>query len=278
VGGFLNTLGQKLAERWLTLLVLPGALYLATAVAAHTLGYSHALDNRLLIHQISAWAKTPTVTSASGQIILLAAVLAGAAGAGLVAQTLGRAAEYLVLAADWRSWLWPLRRFAQWRVDKRGLRWDIAHTKYQALRDQAALTLASQGIHVDHSERDTAYRALVRIAEIRPDRPTWSGDRLNTVSLRLQEELTLDLARIWPSLWLTLPDAARIEVTNARADLTRATSLTGWALLYAPLTLSWWPSGLITATLACAAWYRTRTAADTYAQLIDAAARQYAHD
>jgi hypothetical protein len=276
MSGFLNTLGQKLAERWLTLLVLPGALYLATAITAHILGDTHALDHHYLTRQITVWAKTPTITTVSGQIILLAAVLAGAAAAGLAAQALGRIAEHLALAANWRSWPHPVRQLAQWRVDKRRNHWDTARTKYERLREEAAQALALQGTRLDRTERDTAYRAVTRIAETRPDRPTWSGDRLHTVSLRLREDLGLDLARTWPSLWLTMPDPARTEITNARADLTRATTLAGWALLYAPLTGWWWPAILITAILVATARYRTRAAADTYAQLVEAATRLHA--
>lgn len=59
MGGLLGELSKKLAERWLTLLVMPGALYLAIAAAGHTLGQSAALDVELLTHTISDAARAP---------------------------------------------------------------------------------------------------------------------------------------------------------------------------------------------------------------------------
>ncbi|MEU0216594.1 hypothetical protein ABZ281_16365 [Streptomyces sp. NPDC006265] len=278
MGDFLSALGEKLAERWLTLLVLPGALYIAAVVAAPTLGHAHPLDASRLTHQIALWAKSPTVTTVSGQIILLAAILVSAAAAGLAAQALGRIMEILTLAADWRAW-WPgwVSDIVGWCVKKRCERWDSANVAYQAARTAAA-DARVHGTLVDRAARDAAYRELARIAQIRPDRPTWSGDRIHSVSIRLRDELGLDLAWAWPSLWLTLEEQVRTEITSARTSLTRATTLAGWAVLYAPLTGWWWPAIVVTATLAVTAWRQTRTAADTYAQLIDAATRLHILD
>ena len=78
MGGFLDELGKKLADRWLQLLVLPGAFYLAVAIAARTLGQSRPFDLHRLITQVIAWAKTPAATTVGGQVVLLAAALAGA--------------------------------------------------------------------------------------------------------------------------------------------------------------------------------------------------------
>ncbi|MER5626420.1 hypothetical protein ABT061_35860 [Streptosporangium sp. NPDC002544] len=36
MNGFLSEIGKKLAERWVTLLALPGLLYLAAAMVGHT--------------------------------------------------------------------------------------------------------------------------------------------------------------------------------------------------------------------------------------------------
>ncbi|WP_326770755.1 hypothetical protein OG978_44460 (plasmid) [Streptomyces sp. NBC_01591] len=44
MGGLLSELGKKLAERWFSLLVLPGALYLAVLAVAQTLGHTHPFD------------------------------------------------------------------------------------------------------------------------------------------------------------------------------------------------------------------------------------------
>jgi hypothetical protein len=272
VNGFLSTLGQKLAERWLTLLVLPGALYLAIAAAAVSIGHAHALDPHRLTGQITTWTKTSLLATTAGQIIVLSAALAGAACAGLAAQALGRVIEDLALAADWRTWPRPLRALAEQRVLSRRARWNVAFERYQDLREQARRSRARDE-HPDEGVRANAYHAVTRIAEIVPDRPTWSGDRLHTVAQRLRDELFLDLALIWPALWLSLPDAARAELTAARAALAAAASLAGWAVLYLLLTAWWWPAALIAGGLAATAVYRIRTGTDTYARLLDAAVR-----
>lgn len=277
MGGFLSTLGQKLAERWFTLLVLPGAFYVAVVVTGVTLGQGHALNVNFLTAQIGTWVKTPAADTTGGQVTLLGVLLAGAAAAGLAAHALGRVTEQLVLAANWRSWPYPLRRLAERNVDKRRNRWKSADERYQAARENARRA-REQGERAEPMEREVAYRELVRIAEATPERPTWSGDRIHGVTRRLENEFNLDVARVWPALWLSLPDYARTEVTAARDDLSAAAALVGWAALYAPLLFWWWPAILISAGLATTAHHRVRSAADTYACLVDAVARLYSSD
>lgn len=276
--GFLGELGKKLAERWLSLLILPGALYLAVAATARVLGHTHARDLHWLITHITAWAKTSPATALGGQIVVAAAVLAGAAAIGLAAQTLGSGIERLALAAGWRSWPRPLRALAQRRRNDRRESWNTAHANYHRLCDQALQTLQRTGTHADPTDRHTAYRTRTRIAAEEPDRPTWSGDRINALTIRLRRDLTMDLPTIWPHLWLHLPEATRTQITTARQALTNATTLTGWAILYAPLAIWWWPALPTAATLATIAWHRTRTTTDTYARLIEAATRLHIHD
>jgi hypothetical protein len=69
----------------------------------------------------------------------------------------------------------------------------------------------------------------------------WSGDRIHAVAARLGRGLNLDLAVIWPYLWLTLPDGIRRDITAAHQTFTRATTLTAWALFYLALHFWWWP-------------------------------------
>lgn len=54
MGGLLTELGTHLAERRLSLLVLPGALFLAAAFAARTLGHADAVDLDLLVGEVQA--------------------------------------------------------------------------------------------------------------------------------------------------------------------------------------------------------------------------------
>ena len=129
------------------------------------------------------------------------------------------------------------------------------------------------GQRLEPDARHAAYRTWIRISLENPDRPTWCGDRINAASVRINRDLNINLPDLWPYLWLHLPDQSRTEITTGRTDLNRATTLTGWTLLYALLTVWWWPACLITGILALTAWRRTRTATDTYAHLIEAATR-----
>ena len=52
--------------------------------------------------------------------------------------------------------------------------------------------------------------------------------------------------------------------------LTRAATLSAWAVLYLPLALWWWPALVIASVLAAAAHMRVRAAAHTYATLLEA--------
>lgn len=271
----LAELGKKLAERWLSLLVLPGALYLATLATARALGHSHAIDVPRLIEQVTAWANAPAARTVGGQAVLLAAILAGSAAIGLAAQYLGSVTERIALASGWASWPPPLRGVARTRVTRRRRQWNSAEAAYQQHRENAAEAI-TRGQRLDPTLRHAAYRAMTHIALEEPDRPTWVGDRVHAVTIQVERDHHLDLATVWPYLWLTIPDTVRTEITAARAALSRATTLVGWGMLYLPLARWWWPAALISAALTVAAWQRARSATDIYALLLEAATRLHA--
>jgi hypothetical protein len=277
LGGFGGELGKSLASKWLGLLALSGALYLAVVAAARALGQAHALNFPRLARQITAWARDPAVIGVGGQVVLLAAVLAISVALGLVARVLGAAIERVALAPSWRAWPRWARAVARSLTLARQRRWDSAHRRYGALWAEAARALALDQ-QVDGEPRYVALRARTSIALERPDRPTWCGDRVEAVSVRLLRDHGLDLALLWPSLWLILPEQERKEITEARAALTRAAQLGAWAVLYAPLTYLWWPAAVLAVLLAVAAHRRTRAATDDYARLVEAAVRLRARD
>lgn len=279
----LAELGKKIAERWLSLLALPGALWLATLTTAHVLGHRHALDVSLLVHRIDAWASSATGRSPSGLAVILLAVLLGSAGVGLAAQAVGVAAERLTLAAGWAHWPPPLRQFAEHRVTRRRQRWEElvqARDAQQELRRRArarsrvtSLPDSAPATDPGRSPRDPAL-----VSQERPARPTWSGDRLHSVEVRLERECRLDLPTVWPAMWLALPDSVRGEITAAREALARAMVLGGWGMLYLIPAFLWWPGAVIACAVALAAWPRARAATDIYALLMEGAVRLYALD
>lgn len=276
MGGFLAEVGKKLAERWLSLLVIPGLLYVGALAAAHTLGHLRPFDIGRIIRRLDSWTTSPGITSTSGLALILITTLLAAAGAGVAAQGLGSLTERVWLADRWQSWPPPLRRLAEHRTKNRKQRWTTATETYQRQLDAKSTQRAHprtdppDGAEVDLGE---ARRAVTRIAQEEPARPTWIGDRVHAVITRLDRDHHLDLATIWPNLWLAMPETTRTEITAARESLARATSLAGWGLLYMVVGALWWPGLLIAVVIVGTAWGRARTATDTYALLVEAAGR-----
>jgi hypothetical protein len=271
VSGLLAELGKNLAERWLSLLVLPGALFLATLAAARQLGHTGWYDVGRLADRADGKAEALSV-SAAGTALLLIVFLLAAAACGVVAQAAGSLLERLWLAADWTQWPAPLRRLAHRRVVRR-------QRRYRNLRDDVGRIVARDHA-LDRSSRqpldtelDEAQRQLSGISDELPHRPTWMGDRIQAVETRLRRDLGLELAVVWPHLWLHVPECTRSEVTTARAEVTRAATLGGWGLLYLATGALWWPGLLVTAAVTITAWHRARTATDSYATLVEAAVR-----
>ncbi len=54
--------------------------------------------------------------------------------------------------------------------------------------------------------------------------------------------------------------------------------LGGWAVLYGLLGAAWWPSALVGAGTAGVAWWRTRAAAEVWAELVEAAVDVHVED
>lgn len=276
MGGFLDELGKKLAERWLALLVVPGLLYLGALTAACVLGHRHPFGVGQLVRQLDAWTTAPTTTG--GLVLILLTTFLAAAAAGVLAQGLGSLTERVWLADRWQSWPLPLRRLAQARITNRTRRWTAATATHQRQLDTTSTHLAHDDSEDAPTDLDAARRAVTRIAQEHPTRPTWIGDRVHAVVTRLDRDYQLDLPTVWPHLWLTMPEATRTEITAARESLTRATTLAGWALLYLVVAALWWPGLLLATGIATTAWQRARTATDTYALLIEAAARLHTAD
>ncbi|MFE6385022.1 hypothetical protein [Nocardiopsis dassonvillei] len=299
MGDLWAELGRRLTERWVSTLALPGALYLAVATAAYALGWSGAWDAGHLAERVTGWAADPRVDTFGGQALVLAAVLAGSTAVGLVARGSGWLVERLWTAADWERWPPPLRGWT-WRwVRSRRARWDRLRGEVERARNgEAERTWKGEaerprreggegarrgGGEVGQARGSgreeafaKAYDRMARISPERPERPTWCGDRIAAVRTRLARDHRADLAVLWPHLWLVLPEEERVEVTAAREDLSRATGLTAWGLLYLPLTVWWWPAALVAAAVAGIAWVRARSAAGNYATLVEAVVRLHA--
>lgn len=244
--------GSEGGHAELTLLVLPGVLWLATAVVATRLGHRDALHAGAVVDWITQWSRGPHT---SGLLLaVLAGALLGSAAAGLVATGVG----WLLR----RCWLTPGRRPpARWLVQGRRRPWQRASRWVDAL-------VAGPAIAEALARRDA-------IALEIPERPTWIGDRWRAGVVRVRRAYGLDLTIVWPRLWTVLPEHLRTDISAAQLAYTATSTLTGWALLYGALGALWWPALLIGVALTGVGVLRARTAGATVCERVETAADLY---
>jgi len=255
--GFLGEIGQKLADRWAALLVVPGLLYLAAVTAAAVLGQGHALSYPDLSRKVTTWAASPALKSAGGTALIIAAVLAGSVIAGLAAAAGGRFIEILWTLPGNRA---PARWLAAWRRDRSRTQKAIADTATTAAQLRKAIARAD------------------RICLIEADCPTWIGDRLRACHVRIERTYGLDVNAAWPRLWLIVPDAVRTELGAARDAFSSAARLAAWAILYLALGIWWWPAISIALITGAAAIIRAHLATGNLADLIESAVDLHSRD
>jgi len=267
VNAFFSELGKRAADRWLTLPILSGALFLAVSGAGVlVLGHERWYDVRALVDMAN------TIDGAfrgAGQTLTLVIFFGlGASAVGLAAQALGSGVE--------RLWLTTSRgRASRWLTARRRTRWSAADQTYQTalLRSYAESSRETTAY-----ELDTLLIARDRICPVNPERPTWMSDRIRAMDERVHLMYDVDFTSLWPRLWLCVPDATRAELTTARTALSAGARLFGWGLLYLPLTGWWWPSAVISVVTCLVAWSRGRTAVSTLAELAESSVDLYGRD
>ncbi|MEX0171236.1 hypothetical protein [Streptomyces sp. LMG1-1-1.1] len=315
MSAFLTTLGGKLADAWLSLLVLPGLLYLAVASAGSILGHGHATDHTRIVDRVDALAEGPTAHSPGSVVLIATLVLVASAGVSRLAAALAGGVERLWLG----DWPFPLRPAARALTRRRARRWSAADARYRRALTARVLRVAaataddhvpdtSDGAAVglltldgpapsprqDHADGDSDSHSdsdsdsdsdtiglneeRNRIALTRPTRPTWMGDRLVAVDTRVHQAYRIDLTTAWPRLWLLLPDTTHAEIRSARAALTTAARRAGWGLLYVLPALWWWPAFVIAAVMWASAWRQGRLAVDEFADLVESAVDLHGRD
>lgn len=254
---FLASVARGVAERWLSLLTLPGLLFLATAAVGHTLSHTGWADTAAVREtarqQVSDLTRegTPTV------VLTAAALVLTATACGLAATAVGHAVRALWLTEG---------RFppGDFLTQRRRARWNTAHDRYAARRETADLHLPCQLREVD---RLAELRNRICLAE--PSRPTWIGDRLAATDARIHSAYGLDVGTAWPRLWLIVSEETRTEVRLAATAFEAAAALAGWGVLYVLLGITWWPAAIAGAAVLVTAWRRGRAIVATYADLVE---------
>lgn len=270
---FLGALGDRIAERWLALLALPGLVYLVTAATAVTLGQRHWHDTGRLRTRLDSLADAPGAHSAGAIAVAAVGVLAAAAAVGAAAQTAGAWAEKIWLMAG-RG---PVARRL---TERRQRRWKDADAGYRAALVAAgrARIGGAGDARALADQADLHYARRNRIAPVRPRHPFGTGDRITAPEQRVWRAYHLDLTVAWPHLWLLAPDATRTELATARSALSAAARLIAWGPAYLLLAVWWWPAALAGVVAVATGVGRGRAAAASFAELAEALADLHGRD
>ncbi|MEV7070569.1 hypothetical protein [Streptomyces sp. NPDC093990] len=262
MGGFLQQLAKTLADRWISLLVLPGAFFLGAVWLAVQLGHADAWNVALLTRRAEDTMAEIADLSSGAQALLVVAVLAAASGVGFVVQTLAAVTRRVWLG----PWPRPLARVAAVRTARRRARW------YRLVQERRALEAVSPATRTrERQDRiDDVARRITRLAMAEPGRPTWMGDRIHAVESIAHHRYGLDLTYGWSRLWLVLPDSARTDLTAAHSAFAAAVATGTWAVPYLLLTAVWWPAVLVAAGIGLTGWARARAAVAELTTLTEA--------
>jgi hypothetical protein len=267
VTAFLGELSSKLADRWAATLVAPGLLYLTVVTLAVWLGQGQALDLAAVRSHVNGIAASPGSHATGTVLIAAVGVLAGSVGASLAAAVVGKLVERAWLLPGTRP---PLRLVRRWRER----RWAAATQRIeqsassgeQPSDDSPGLDLAAIA-----ARSKAAIARRDAIALVSPERPTWIGDRLRAVDVRVWAAYRLDLTVAWPHLWSMAAPRLRTDLSAAQDSYSGAARLAGWGLLCLAVAPWWWPAAIVATIILGTAWSNARTATETLASLAETA-------
>lgn len=284
----LESFGGKLAEQWVATMLTPAFIFWlgGFVTALQRLGWN------VLITRYTAYPEPLQIGILVGALCIVTAS----------AFAIQRFDTPIIrfLEGYWYRWLQPVRqvRIAHYRHHKQALIQQSQTLRnleaQQKERFQALKTIIeTQGATtLNQVERDeyrqlnehlltpTQQEALARVRLALHNlpanidlMPTRLGNIMRTAERRSLKKYGLDAVICWPRLWLLLPEAARKDLQNARADLNNAARLWFWSILFLVWAGfgAWWaiPLGILSALFAYYTW--AIAAAETYGALIEAA-------
>lgn len=261
---FLAQLGKSLADRWLSLMVLPGLLWTAAVLGAYHLGQAHPFLIRVLTFWLNHLTASPTAHQNGAIAVAVTGILLASGAAGLAAGGLGTAVQHLWGAPGGRpplSWLLTIRK-RRWERIRETARRAVGAATDPALTGKART-------RADAKATRTYRRSLARPHS--PQRPTLIAERFHATAERTRALYGLEVDLVWPRLWTVLPDSLRTDIKAAGDSYSAAARLGGWALLYTVLVVFWWPAAGLGAVIAGAATVKARAAAQVLADLVDTA-------
>lgn len=255
---FFGELAKQLAGRWLSLLALPGVLFLAAVWIGSRLGQTHAMDLQRLAS--ASTASELAHRSVTVQVLALIGLALASAVVGVVVQALVVPVRALCLG------LWPFG-LGGMLTSRRRNRW------HELVRQRTDLERARPVLERSTEEQRRIDRIAGRINAIamaEPGRPTWMGDRVHALAEITVNRYGLDLAFGWPRLWLVLDDAVRTEISIAQSAFATAMFTATWSVPYLALGVVWWPAAAIGVGIAAAGWARARRGIATLTDLTEA--------
>ncbi|MFE7560895.1 hypothetical protein [Kitasatospora sp. NPDC057500] len=269
MSSLLGGLGEKLADKWISALAVPGLLLMAASAAGAVLGQADALDLAALRARAGQEAARAGEWSTVAQLTALGAVVLGSVAVGALVRACAGVAER-IWTGDWPA---PAGRVAARLTDRRKTRWQGVHAEITALRSEMPIPAPGHPAYeANQAEIDRLTALRDRIASAEPQRPTMTGDRFAGTGTRLRNQYGIDLAAAWTRLWLVLPDTVQAELRASRAGFGAAVEGTTWAGCYVVLGLYWWPAAVIGLVVGLLAWSRGRRAAVLHADLVESAA------
>jgi len=262
MSGFFQELAKTLAQRWVGLLLVPGALFVAGAIAGVRLGHQHALDLSMATQALSAAATSVAGRPGTVQAVVFVAALLASAGVGLVVQAMTGVTRALWLGR-WPGAILTARRARRW---ERHLR---RRQELEAAQPAGTRSASTQ------REIDLAAARMNAVAMARPGRPTWMGDRIHAVERIAADRYGLDLPFAWSRFWLTMPETARAEITAANGAFAAAVTVASWAWPALVLGVLWWPAVVVAVVVGTTGWVRGRAAIIDLTALVESALDLY---
>lgn len=261
---FFKELAKQLATRWLSLLAIPGTLFLAAGWTGLQLGHVHALDLARLAGATSRAATQVARWPGATLALALIGVALAAATVGLVVQAFVGPVRAICLG----QWPLGLRRLAVALAVRRRRRWNALVRQRVELQEKHPPATRTS----DQQDRiDQLAGRVNEIALSEPGRPTWMGDRIHALSQVTSNRYGLDLTFCWSRLWLVLPESTQTEISIAQSGFAAAMFTATWSVPYLALGLVWWPAVLIGLVIVAVGWSRARVKIGILTDLTEAA-------
>ncbi|MBF9072512.1 hypothetical protein [Streptacidiphilus fuscans] len=261
---FLAVLSSKVADRWVQVLLLPGLFFTSIAAIGLLTGQHEALSLSYLTTRVNALAAQPTAHSTLAGVLIGVGVSLVAAGAGMLADTLGALVQI--------CWTLPADRSpASWLLRWRRKRWQGAAERLKAaVRAGTASAGEAYGTSCSEDKIRLLRRRLHRVGPAMPTCPTRVAERFRATARRTENLYGIsDLPLVWPRLHAVVPDQLKTSITSAQADYAASARLAGWGLMYVAVASVWWPAAIVASAAFVACRIRAKPTADRLADLLD---------